>query len=126
MDAPAFRQPDDAFDINFDLLGVEMDRKPSCGKSTIARILKCGPQFADDLAQRSAAFFFVRTAPQQVDEPVTALMFGIRQGKIAQNGACLLGSDLDQPTVESEREPSHQRDGKAGGSSGSLLRFLPS
>src|SRR5258708_12808592 len=40
-------------------------------------------------------------------------MFGLGQGKIAENGARLLGSKFDEAAVESDREPPRQRDGKA-------------
>ena len=123
MDAAAFRQPDDAFDIDLDLFGIEMDRKPAGDKPAISRILKRGAQFADDLAQRGARFFLVRPAPQQADQPFTAFVLGLGQGEIAENGAGLLGSKLDQPAVESDREPSDQRDGKPRGGFGRRLGF---
>src|SRR5260370_35623841 len=109
MDAAACRRSDHAFDVDFDLLGVEPDRKSSRGKSAIPRILKRGSQFANDLAQRGAGFFFVRTAPQQADETFAAFMFGLGQGKIAENGARLLGSKLDEPAVEPDHDPPGQR-----------------
>ena len=123
MDAAAFRRSDHAFDVDFDLLGIEPDRESSRRKSAISRILKRGAQFANDLAQRGAGFFFVRTAPQQADETFAAFVFGLGQGEIAENGARLLGSKLDEPAVESDREPPHQRDGKARGSAGRCLGF---
>jgi len=59
MDAAAFRPTDHAFDIDLDLLGIEMHREPFCDKAVISGILKCGTQFANDLAQRGAGFFLV-------------------------------------------------------------------
>ena len=123
MDAAAFRQADDALDIDLDLVGGEMDRESSCGKSPISRVLKRRPQFANHLAQRGAGFFFVGTAPQQADEPFAAFMLGFDQGKIAENGAGLLGSKFDQPAIKSQRQPSHQRNGKARAAFGRHLRF---
>jgi hypothetical protein len=113
MDAPAFRQPNDAFDIDLNLFGIKVDGEPPCNKPAVSSILKGGAQLANDLTQRGACFLFVRPAPQQADEPFAAFVFGFGQRKIAENGASLLGSELDQPAIESYCEPSHQRDGKA-------------
>src|SRR4030088_2109368 len=118
MHTAAFRQADDAFDIDLDLLGVEMDRESSCGKSPIPRFLKRGPQLADDLAQRGAGFFFVRATPQQADQPLAAFIFGLGQGEIAENGASLLGSEFDQAASKHDRGTPHQRYGKTRGASG--------
>ena len=118
MDAAAFREPDDAFDIDLDLLGIELDREPPGDEPAISRILKGGAQFANDLAQRGARFFLVRPAPQQADQPLAAFVLGLGQGKIAENGARLLGSQLDRPAVEPDSEAPHQRDGKTRGAFG--------
>src|SRR4030088_2265944 len=64
MHASALRQPDNAFNIDLELFGIETDREPPCIKAAISRILKGGAQFANDLAQRAARFLFVRPAPQ--------------------------------------------------------------
>ena len=100
MHAAALRLPDDAFDIDIDLLGVEMDREPLRDEPAISRILERGAQFANDLAQRGAGFFLVRTAPQQADQPFAAFVLGLRQGEVAENGAGLLGPQFDPPAVE--------------------------
>src|SRR5882672_4689904 len=118
MNSAVFCLPDDAFDIDLDFLCIEMDREPACGKSVISRLHKRGPQFANDLAQRGAGLFLVRPAPQQADKPLAALLFGLGQGEIAQNGAGLLGSKLDRPAFESYGEASRQREGKTRGGSG--------
>ena len=115
MHAAAFRRPDDAFDIDLDHRGIEMDRKPAGDKPAISGILKGGAQFANDLAQRGARFFLVRPAPQQPDQPFAAFVLGLDQRKIAENGGCLLGSQFDRPAVESDRKPADQRNGKARG-----------
>ncbi len=92
--------------------GIEMDREPACDKPAISRFLEHGTQFANDLAQRGARFFLVRSAPQQADKPFAALVFGLGQGEIAEDGAGLLGSKLDRPAFESYRQASNQRDRK--------------
>ena len=63
MYAAALRAANDAFDIDLDLLAVEMDRESARREPVISGILERGPQFANDLAQRGAGFFFVRAAP---------------------------------------------------------------
>src|SRR5471030_516668 len=98
MDAPGFRQPDDAFDIDLDHSGIEMDREPPRDKSAISGILKGGAQFANDLTQRAARFLLIRPAPQQTDQPFTAFVFALGQGKITENGGCFLGSQLNRPS----------------------------
>ena len=115
---PLSAAAEDAFDIDLDLLGIEMDREPAGDKAAISGILERGAQFANDLAQRGACFFLIRPAPQQADQPFTAFVFGLGQRKIAENGAGLLGSKFDRPALESDGETSHQRDRKARGASG--------
>jgi hypothetical protein len=120
MHAAAFRQPDNAFDIDLDLPGIETDREPLGGKAVISGVLEGGTQFAHDLAQRSACFFLVRPAPEQADQPFTAFTFCFGQRQIAENGVGLLGPQFDRTAIESDGEASDQRYGKTRG--GRLLR----
>ncbi len=113
MHAAALRRPDDAFDIDLDLLGIEMDCEPAGNKSAISCILKGGAKFANDLAQGGACLFLIRPAPQQADQPFAAFVFRLGERKIAENGAGLLGSQFDRPALESDGKTPHQRHRKA-------------
>ena len=115
MDAAAFRGLDDAFDIDLDHRGIEMDRKPPRAEPVVSRGFKGGAKFTNDLPQRAAGLFLVRTAPQQPDQPFAAFMLGLDQRKIAENRGCLLSSQFDQLPVESDREPTDQRNRKTRG-----------
>ena len=109
MDAAAFRGLDDAFDIDLDHCGIELNRQPPCAEAVISCNFKGGAQFANDLPQRAAGFFLVRTAPQQPDQPFSAFMLGLDEGKIAENRGGLLSPQFDQLSLESDREPADQR-----------------
>ena len=109
MDAPAFGELKHALDIDFDLTGVDADQKPLGDEAPIARLLEHRTQFSNDLAQRGACLFLVRTAPQQADQPFPALLLHLRQRKVAEHGAGLAGSQFDRPAVELQAEASDQR-----------------
>ena len=70
--AAALRRAEDAFDIDLDLLGIELDREPAGNKPEISGFLEGGAKFTNDLAQRGACLFLIRSAPQQADQPFTA------------------------------------------------------
>jgi hypothetical protein len=124
MHAAAFRQPDNAFDIDLDLPGIETDREPLGGKAVISGILEGGTQLAHDLAQRSAGFFLVRPAPEQADQPFTAFVFGLGQRQVAENGVRLLGPQFDRTVIEPDGEASDQRYRKAHGGRRRGLGFV--
>ena len=114
MDASAFRLPEDALDIDLDRRGDRDAESRPAEKPAISRFLEHGTQFAHDLAQRGAGFFLVRPAPQQADQPFPALVFGLGQGEIAQDGAGLLGSKLDRPALElTVRRPNQRIESRA-------------
>src|SRR3954452_23554700 len=108
MDSPAFCELDDALDIDLDQRGVELNRKPPRAEPMISRSFKGGAQFTNDLPQRAAGFFLVRTAPQQPDQPFAAFLLGFDEGKITEHRARLLGAQFDRLSVESDREPADQ------------------
>src|SRR4051812_31466457 len=104
MDTAAFRGLDDAFNINLDHGGIELNRKPPRTEPVISRSFKRRAQFANDLPHRATGFFLVRAAPQQPDQPFAAFLLGLDKSKVTENRARLLGPQFDQLAIESDRE----------------------
>src|SRR5262245_33222091 len=109
MDALALGHPKHALDIDFDLCSVDADDEPLGDEAAITRFLHRRPQFTNDLTQRGTGLFFVRTAPQQADEPLPALLFGFRQREVAKDSGSLPGTKFDWPAIEPQAEASDQR-----------------
>ena len=109
VNASAFGELDHAFDVDFDSSDVDADHQPLRDEAVISGLLEHRPQFANDLAQRGARLFFVRTAPEQADQPLAALLLRLRQRKVTEDRAGLAGSQFDRPAVEPHAEPSDQR-----------------
>ena len=109
VNASAFGELDHAFDVDFDSSDVDADHQPLRDEAVISGLLEHGPQFADDLAQRGTRLFLVRTAPEQANQPLAALLLRLRQRKITEDRSGLAGPQFDRPAVEPHAEPPDQR-----------------
>ncbi|WP_172841691.1 hypothetical protein [Bradyrhizobium lablabi] len=67
-----------ALDIDFHLRDADADHQPLSDEAAKSGLLQHRAQFANDLAQRGARLFLIRSAPQQANQPFPAFMLRIR------------------------------------------------
>ena len=84
VNAPAFGELNHAFDVDFNSSDVDADHQPLRDEAVISGLLEHRPQLANDLAQRSARLFFVRTTPEQANQPLAALLLHLRQREVTR------------------------------------------
>ena len=91
---------------------VNADRKPAGSKAGEPGLIEHGPQFLDDLAQRGARLFLVRSAPEQVRPTVPGFPAWSPTAPDSQDRGRLARSQFHRSAVELYGQSSDQRNGQ--------------